>query len=381
MILPRNIQSNLFDKLCLLVILMTLLMFLSSCASFNKNTGLVYIGSYTPKGEGIYVYRFNRKDYSFQQVQVIKKDDSPTFLAFHPSNNVLYSANEGGGTVEAFTVDIATGKLTSLGKQSAQGSGPCHLGLDPKGRFIYISNWNSGDLAVYHLKKNGSFGALADTIQNFGIGKQEPHMHSIIPSSDGKFLYASDMGVDKILIYEIDLETGKLKPAAKPLIQLPEGAGPRHFVISDNGKFAYSVAELNNNVTVYSVNSSTGALNLIQTIPTLPATFSQISYAADIHFSPDGRFVYASNRGHDSIVIYAVDKQSGLLSLVAHESSGGKHPRNFLIDSKGEFVLVTNKDSDNVVVFTRDIKTGKLTNTGKQISVGNPVFVLQSIFH
>jgi 6-phosphogluconolactonase len=350
-------------------------MLLSSTTQAQQE--LLYIGTYTPKGEGIYVYRFNREDFSFEQLQVVTNANSPTFLAFHPSKKVLYSANEAGGTIGAYNVDPASGHLSLIGTQPAQGNGPCHVAVDPKGRFIYVSNYGSGDLAVYHLKKDGSFGALADSIQNKGTGDQKPHMHSMIPSADGKFVYASDLGIDKILVYAVDGKTGKLKPAATPFAQLPAGAGPRHFVISENGKFAYSAAELNNTVTVYSVDQSTGGLTHLQTIPMLPEGFNEKSYAADIHFSPDGNFVYASNRGHESIVTYAVDKSSGKLSLVAHESSAGKHPRNFMVDAKGEYVLVANKNTDNIVVYTRDAKTGKLTNTGKQLNIGSPVCVLQ----
>ncbi|WP_336517852.1 lactonase family protein [Pollutibacter soli] len=338
---------------------------------------ILYIGTYTPKGEGIYVYKFDPSNFEFEQIQVAENKKSPTFLAFHPSKRILYAADEGAGLIESYHIDPVSKKLTAFGEKPAQGNGPCHISVDPKGRFVYVSNYGSGDLAVYHLLKDGSFGELADSIQNVGTGDQKPHMHSIIPSSDGKFIYASDLGVDKVFIYEVDGSTGKLKPASTASVSFAPGAGPRHFDIHPNGRYAYSAAELNNTVVAFKRDPKSGSLAEIQTINMLPEGFSGKSSAADIHISPDGKFVYASNRGDESIVMYAIDQSTGKLALAGHEKTNGKHPRNFLMDSKGKFILVANKDTDNIVVFTRDAKTGKLTNTSKQLSVPNPVCILQ----
>lgn len=342
-----------------------------------KEKEILYIGTYTPKGEGIYVYKFDPAGFEFEQVQVAENKKSPTFLAFHPSKKVLYAADEGAGLIESYRIDPVNGKLTALGERSAQGNGPCHISVDPKGRFVYVSNYGSGDLAVYHLLPDGSLGELADSIQNVGVGDQKPHMHSIIPSSDGKFIYASDLGVDKIFVYEVEGKTGKLKPASIAFASFTPGAGPRHFDIHPNGKWAYSAAELNSTVVAFKRDPATGAIKEIQAINMLPEGFTGKSSAADIHISPDGKFVYASNRGDESIVIYSIDQSTGKLTLVGHEKTDGKHPRNFLMDKNGKFLLVANKDTDNIVVFTRDAKTGKLTNTGKQLSIPNPVCILQ----
>ncbi len=351
----------------------------SAIAQKKMKKELLYIGTYTPNGEGIYLYSFDREKISFEQIDISASKKSPTFLAFHPSGQVLYAADEGAGMIEAYKIDAATGKLSPVGEKPAHGNGPCHISVDPKARFVYVSNYGSGDLAVYHLNKDGSFGELADTIQNVGTGNQKPHMHSIIPSADGKFIYASDLGVDKIFIYAVDKVSGKLSPAKTPFVELAKGAGPRHFEIHPNGKYAYSAAELNNTVTVYERDPKSGVLTAVQIIPMLPEGFTAKSSAADIHLSPDARFLYASNRGHESIVIYQVDSQTGRLSPVGHENTGGKHPRNFLMDKQGEFLMVANKDSDNIVVFSRDKVSGKLTNTGKELQVPNPVCILQVI--
>ncbi len=338
---------------------------------------ILYLGTYTQKGEGIYVYEFDRSDYSFKELQVLTSKTSPSFLEFHPNKKYLYAANEGNSTVSAYAIDQASGKLTALNSQPSQGSGPCHVSVDPKGRFIYLSNYGSGDLAVYKLNPNGSIGALADTIQDKGRAGQKPHMHSIIPSADGKYIYASDLGIDKIMVYSVDPQTGKLTPGSVPYAEVKAGDGPRHFAIHPNGNFGYSACELASVVNSFKIVKGSGALVPFERVTMLPSDFTGKSYAADIHFSPDGKFLYASNRGHESLAIYAVDAKTGKLTVAGHADTHGKHPRNFLIDAKGEFAIVTNRDNDNAVFFKRDAATGQLTYTGKEISAPTPVCVKQ----
>ncbi|KQS31549.1 6-phosphogluconolactonase [Dyadobacter sp. Leaf189] len=350
---------------------------MSSFAQSKKE--ILYLGTYTQKGEGIYVYELDRSNMSFKELQVVTSKTSPSFLEVHPNKKFLYAANEGTGSVTAYAIDPATGKLTALNTQPTHGNGPCHVGVDPKGRFVYLSNYGSGDLAVYRLNQDGSLGALADTIQDKGGEGQKPHMHSMIPSADGNFVYASDLGIDKIMVYAVDPKTGKLTPAAVPYAEVKKGDGPRHFAIHPNGNFGYSAGELGSVVNSFKIVKNSGALVPLERISMLPADFSGKSFAADIHFSPDGKFLYASNRGHESLVIYSVNASTGKLTLAGHADTHGKHPRNFLIDEKGDFVIVTNRDNDNAVFFKRDKTNGQLTYTGKEISVPTPVCVKQLI--
>ncbi|WP_031526612.1 lactonase family protein [Dyadobacter crusticola] len=359
-------------------IFLTISCLIVAMSAFAQNKKeILYLGTYTQKGEGIYVYELDRSNMSFKELQVLTSKTSPSFLELHPNKKFLYAANEGNGTVSAYAIDPATGKLTALNTQPTHGNGPCHVGIDPKGRFVYLSNYGSGNLAVYRLNQDGSLGALADTIQDKGGEGQKPHMHSMIPSANGNFVYASDLGIDKIMVYAVDPKTGKLTPGAVPYAEVKKGDGPRHFAIHPNGNFGYSACELGSVVNSFKIVKNSGALVPLERVSMLPADFSGKSYAADIHFSPDGKFLYASNRGHESLVIYSVDAATGKLTLVGHADTHGKHPRNFLIDEKGEFAIVTNRDNDNAVFFKRDKTTGQLTYTGKEISAPTPVCVKQ----
>jgi 6-phosphogluconolactonase len=352
-----------------------ILLFAATMLFAQKPKEILYIGTYTQKGQGIYVYEFDHNDLSYKELQIIPSKISPSFLEFHPSKKYLYSANEGDGTISSYKIDPASGKLTVMNSQPSQGKGSCHVSVDPKGRFIYVSNYGSGDLAVYLLNKDGSIGALADTIQDKGTGSQKPHMHSIIPSADGKFIYASDLGIDKIMVYSVDQKTGKLTPGAVPYVEVKAGDGPRHLAIDPKGNFAYSACELSSTVNVFQIVKATGALVPIERISMVPKDFTGKTYAADIHMSSDGKFLYASNRGHESLVIYAVDSKTGKLTVVDFAETHGKHPRNFNIDPKGDLVFVANRDNNNVVIFKRNATDGKLTYTGKEISLPTPVCI------
>ncbi|MCE7072092.1 lactonase family protein [Dyadobacter sp. CY327] len=346
--------------------------------TFAQKSGkeILYIGTYTQKGEGIYVYEFDRSNLSFKEIQVMVNKNSPSFLEFHPNKKFLYTANEGNSTVSSYAIDAA-GKLTTMNSKPSLGKGPCHVSVDPKGRFLYVSNYGSGQLGVYLINTDGTIGAVADSIQDKGLASQKPHMHSVIPSADGKYIYASDLGIDKIMVYSIDAKTGKLTPGAVPYAEVKAGDGPRHFAIHPNGNFGYSACELGSAVNSFKIVKNSGALVPMERVTMLPADFTGKSFAADIHFSPDGKFLYASNRGHESLAIYAVDAKTGKLTVAGHAETHGKHPRNFLVDAKGELVLVTNRDNDNVVFFKRNAETGQLTYASKEISIPTPVCVKQ----
>ncbi len=351
---------------------------------------IIYVGTYSGRGSrGLYVFAFDRATGQMTGIQTVSDRKGPNFQALHPDGTYLYSVSGAAysdetdhGTVTAYRIDPETGLLTQINEQSTQGRGPAHVSVDPRGRFVYVSNFSSGNLSVFAINEDGSLTEAVDVVRHEGSSINErrqsgPHVHSIVPSPDGRYIYVSDMGIDKIMIYAVDQNTGELTPAEMPYVESIPGSGPRHFTIHPNDKFAYSLEQISSTVAVYRVNQSTGALTRIQRMSTLPDAFEGANQAADIHISPDGEFLYASNRGHNSLVIYKIDRATGKLSLIDHEPTRGRHPRNFMVDEKGEFVLVANMYDDEVVIFRRDQETGKLNYTGEQVHVPMAVCVTQ----
>jgi 6-phosphogluconolactonase len=352
----------------------------------------VYIGTYTEslpfvagKAKGIYVYRLDLASGALTYVSEAAETINPSFLALSPQNDRLYAVNEiaGGpdaqGTINAFAIDPATKGLTYLNKQSTHGEAPCYVSVDGSGCYVLVANYVSGNVCVFPIQEDGSLGEATDVVQHQGSGptsRQEgPHAHSIRPAPDNRFVFALDLGIDKIMLYWLDLEQGRLVPADVPWVEVAPGSGPRHLAFRPDGRFAYAINELSSTVTVYSYDADRGALGELQTISTLPDDFVGENTCADIHIAPSGRFVYGSNRGHDSIVIFAVDAESGKLSYVGHEPTQGATPRNFAIDPSGTFLLAANQDSDTVVSFRIDQTSGKLTATGHVSEVPTPVCV------
>ncbi|MEO5997717.1 MAG: lactonase family protein [Chitinophagaceae bacterium] len=346
--------------------------------SFAQPKEILYAGTYSDRGsKGIYVYQFNRADEKLTELQTVTEGKSPNYLEVHPNKKYLYAVyNEGlqkvdqNGRVMSFKIDPASGFLTKLNEVSSNGRGPAHVSVDPKGRFVYVSNYGEGTFSVYRIAPDGSLGEVTDTIRHTGKSsdtsrQKAPHVHSIIPSDDGKFIYVSDLGIDKVMIYQVNSKTGKVTPAKMPFGSNTPGSGPRHFAIHPNGKFAFSAEEMSSTVSSFTRDPSTGALTSLSRMSMLPADFKEVNSAADIHFSPDGKFLYASNRGHQSLVIYAIDANTGKMTLVGNEDTHGKHPRNFCMDSKGLYVFIANRDTDNITIFKRDSATGKLTYTGE----------------
>lgn len=358
----------------------TVLLLVISENSYSQKKDIIYAGTNSVRGsKGIYVFQFDRSSAKLAEIQTVGGGSSPNFLALSPDKKYLYAVystgtlNEGNGSVMSFKIDPSAGTLSKINELSSQGSGPAHVSVDPRGRFVYVSNYGAGNLAVYPINKDGSLGGASDIVRHTGNsiikGRQEgPHVHSAIPSANGRFLYVSDLGIDKVMIYKVQ-NNGKLTPASSPFAQNIAGSGPRHFTLHPNNNFAYSVEELSSTVASFRVNRGNGALSSQERLPMLPPDFKAQNSAADIHFSPDGKFLYASNRGHESLVIYKVDAKTGRMSLVGHESTGGKHPRNFMIDKKGDFVFTANQNTDNIVVLKRDKETGKLTPNGENVMV------------
>jgi 6-phosphogluconolactonase len=347
---------------------------------------IVYVGTFSVRGsEGIYVYDFERSTGAFRLIQAMRTLESPTFLTVHPSGKFLYSVNRGrvsshknSGSVSAYSIDKESGKLTLLNHKPSYGNGPCHISTDQTGKLVFISNYAEGNLVVFPLSSDGSLGECADSIRFTGKGihkerQDKPHIHSATPSPDNRFLFVTDLGMDRIYSFKIDLHSGHLTPAQRPYTEVKPGSGPRHFTFHPDGKHAYLAEELTSSVASFSYQKKTGTLDLIEDqVVALPADFKGTNTSADIHTDASGKFLMMSNRGHESISLYAIEK-NGKIKLQETVNTGGGKPRNFLVDKKNEFVFVAHQDTDNIVLFKWQAKKGKLTSTGLQVKVPSPV--------
>jgi len=356
-----------------------------SANSSNEAELTFYVGTYTnEKSEGIYLCSMDTISGAIHLKGVKKKVINPSFLAIDHNNRFLYSVNEisddegrAGGFVSAFRINEKTDTLEFLNKQFSGGSAPCHLIVDKNDSFVLVSNYASGNVAVLPVLKNGSLGLPIEIVQHEGSSinpnrQLVPHAHSTILDAPNHYAFVADLGIDKVMIYKFNCRSGKLNQVNKPFIQVAPGAGPRHIVFHPDGMKAYLINELNSTLTVFDYNAKTGYLYEKQTISTLPSGFSGENTSADLHISYSGQYVYASNRGHDSIVVFAVDRSNGELSVVQHQSSLGKTPRNFAIDPNGRFMVVANRNSDTIVVFAIDTKSGKLSATGHDLKIPAP---------
>ena len=344
----------------------------------------LYVGTYTSgKSEGIYVYRMDRASGELKRFNSIKAVN-PSFLAIDRSRRYLYAVNEvpefggkPGGAVSAFAIDPANGNLRFLNQQPSLGADPCHLTVDRKGRSLLVANYTGGNVAVLPIQRDGILGPATDLKQHEGSGTKEqqkgPHAHCIILDRTERHALAADLGIDKVMIYRFDQTTGKLEPGKQPWASLQAGAGPRHLTLHPSGKYAYVINELDSTVTVFRYHGANGTLSPLETVSTLPDNFTGTSFCADVHVSPSGKFLYGSNRGHDSIVTFAVDQRTGKLKQLEHVSTEGKWPRNFIIDPTGRFLLVANQHTDNVVTFRIDSQTGKLKPSGHLAEIPVPV--------
>lgn len=351
-------------------------------APAQKNQEVYLItGTYTSgKSEGIYVYKFNTDNGDAKLLSSVKTSN-PSFLAISPDQKFIYSVNEDApGEVTAFSFNKSSGILTELNRQSSHGRHPCFITVDKTGKWVITGNYSSGTIAVYPVNKNGSLRTATDSVQHEGssvnVSRQESaHVHATVFSKTNKTLYVPDLGLDKVMIYKFNNKKGKLTPAPTPFVMTEPGAGPRHLDIHPNGKYAYLMEELTGTVSVYRLDKNENLI-LIQNISGLPRDFNGDIGSADIHVSPDGKFVYCSNRGESNTIgIFKVNQSSGELNWVDYHSTLGKTPRNFNFDPSGNFLLVANQNSDEVVIFKRDKETGLLTDTGNRISVSKPVCI------
>ncbi|MEO8427029.1 MAG: lactonase family protein [Verrucomicrobiota bacterium] len=356
-----------------------------------NNELLVYFGTYTgAKSKGIYVSRLDVSTGKLAAPELAAETASPSFLAVHPNHRFLYAVGEidnfsgkKTGAVNAFAMNRTTGKLTLLNQQSSGGPGPCHLVVDGKGKNVLVANYGGGSVEALPVQPDGKMGEASVFIQHKGSSvnrqRQEgPHAHGIYLDAANRFAFVPDLGLDKVLIYRFDATKGSLVPNDPPSGSVKPGAGPRHFALHPNGRFAYVINEINCTVTTFGYDHQRGELKDVQTVSTLPAGQEmRPSYStAEIAVHPSGKFLYGSNRGHDTIVVFKIDEKTGQLTYVENQSTQGKTPRSFGIDPTGTYLLAANQDSDNVVVFRIDPKTGGLASTGQKIEVGAPVCVV-----
>jgi 6-phosphogluconolactonase len=359
-------------------------------SSKNEDKYLMYVGTYTQEGsnsKGIYVYRYDPGNAQLTSIGLAAQTINPSFLAVHPNHQFLYAVNEVGnykgqksGAVSAFAIDHASGKLTLLNQVASGGADPCYITVDKTGKFVLVANYTGGSISAFPILQDGSLGEASAFVQHTGHGtdpkRQEgPHAHSIDLSPDNRFAIVDDLGLDETLVYKFDSVKGSLTPNDPAFAKADPGAGPRHFALHPNGKFAYVINEMGDTVSVFSFEPANGVMHSVQTISTIPKGFTKQNDDAEIAIHPSGKFLYASNRGHDSIAVFAVDPDKGTLKLVEYASTKGQSPRHFEIDPTGSFLFAENEKSDNIVVFHIDTGTGRLKPTGKTLEVGQPVCV------
>jgi 6-phosphogluconolactonase len=353
----------------------------------SNKTPFVFIGTYTEhegsQSKGIYVYRMDPSSGELSFEWEAKGILNPSYLAIHPQKSLLYAVNELGsfagqeaGGVSALSIDPASGELNLLNAYSSQGKDPCYISIEQTGRFALVANYSGGNAAMLPIQADGQLGPATDVVQHSGSSvdpkrQTAPFVHSILPDPTNRFAIVADLGMDKLIVYEMDLENGKLNKHAE--VQVQPGAGPRHSIFHLNGGYLYVINELNSTLIVYGYHSESGSLEELQTISTLPAGFEGENLCADLHIS--GKHLYASNRKHDSLAWYLIDENTGRLSYEGEVSSGGKEPRGFAIDPTGNFLLAAHERSDNVVLFKIDPSTGKPSSTGYEVKVSQPVCV------
>jgi len=346
----------------------------------------VYFGTYTRTGKskGIYRARFDVASGKLGQPELAAETTNPSFLAIHPTRKFLYAVGElpgKQGGVSAFAIE-PSGRLTLLNQQSSVGAGPCYVGVDKAGKHVLVANYAGGSVAVLPIGPDGKLGEATAFVQHVGSSvnpkrQSGPHAHSMFLDAANRFAFVPDLGLDKVMIYKFDAEKGTLVPNDPAYAAVPPGSGPRHFAFHPSGKFAYVINEMLCTITAFRYDAERGALSEVQTISTLPAEETvQPGYStAEVVVHPSGRFLYGSNRGHDTIAVFSIDSTSGKLTPVQHEPTRGSIPRNFNLDPTGHWLVVGHQNSESVVVFRVDALTGKLTPTGQTIEVPAAVCV------
>jgi 6-phosphogluconolactonase len=353
----------------------------------------VYVGTYTGLGsKGIYSYRYTPKTGQLTPMGLAASLANPSFLVTDPHHHFLYAVTEMGegpgansykanGSISSFSIDGKTGALTFLNKVDSLGGGPCHLVVDKTGKMLFVANYGSGSVASFAIKADGSIGEKTGFDQHTGSSvdparQKGPHAHAVVLSPDNRFLFVPDLGMDQIKIYRVDAVKGTFTPNDPAFATVKPGLGPRHFTFGRGAKFAYAVCEMGSSVAVFAYNSTKGSLTPVQTISTLPADFTGKDNSAEIEVDQSGRFLYASNRGSDSITVFAIDPVKGTLKPMQVVPTQGKIPRNFALDPRGKYLLAANQDSSKIVAFAVHQTNGQLTPTGQVLDIASPVCIV-----
>jgi 6-phosphogluconolactonase len=355
---------------------------LLSVAAFAADP-LVYAGTFNRAGsKGIHAFRFNPSTGKLSALGLAAESTNPSFLAEHPNHRFLYAVNNNpgqpGNTVSAFAIDHKTGMLTALNRVDAKGEGPCHLTLDATGKWVAVANYGSGSIAILPVGADGKLGeAVAfDQQSEEAAQPRQPRAHMALFTPNNKFLIVANVGIDRIYVYRFDAATGKIAPNDPPYAATPKDTGPRHLALHPNGKALYVVNERGSSAMAYSFDPASGALAEINMLSSLPADFKGRNSGAEIAIARSGKFVYTSNRGHDSVAVFAVDPAKRGVTFVEHVLSGGRTPRNFAFDLTEKYFIVGNEGSNTLVVFRHDAKTGKLTPTGESVETPGPACIL-----
>jgi 6-phosphogluconolactonase len=387
--LPVERIALMFQSRCVAAaVLMALASGIVQAEDARTEKAWVFIGTYTgPKSKGIYRCEIDLATGKLSAAEVAAEAVNPSFLAIHPTKKFLYCVDEisnfgkkPAGGVSAFALDPATGKLTALNQQSSVGTGPCHLTVDRTGKNVLVANYGGGSVAVLPIGEDGKLGEASDFHQHKGSSvnkdrQKEPHAHSINIDATNRFAVAADLGLDQLLVYKFDAAKGKLTPNDPAFVAIDPGSGPRHFAFHPTAPYGYAINEMANTVTALGWDKEKGVFKKVQTISTLPDDFKGKSYTAEVVVHPSGKFLYGSNRGHNSIAAFSIDEKTGELKRISIQGKGIKTPRNFAIDPTGKFLLVANQDGASVLVFAIDQKTGELTPTEHKVEVQSPVCV------
>lgn len=353
-----------------------------------KGKFLVYVGTYTRNNsKGIYVYQFDAATGDLKEMGLAAEVDNPSFVNLHPNGKFLYAVSESSptaakrdGFVTAYSIDTKSGKLTKLNDVLSGGGGPCHLVVDKTGKTLLVANYGTGSVASFPINADGSLKPAASVDQHKGSSADKsrqagPHAHSVNLSNDNRFLVVGDLGLDEVMVYKLNAAAGTITPNDPPFTKVASGSGPRHFNFHPNGKLGYVINEMALTVTAFNWDAKLGTLKEIQTISTLPEGADRKGAStAEVLVHPSGKWLYGSNRGHDTIAQFNI-AADGKLTAVGHTSTQGKVPRNFRIDPTGNYLFAANQNSDNIVLFRIDQSTGKLTPMGKQVTVGAPVSI------
>ena len=339
---------------------------------------IAYVGTYTwDDSEGIYAFRVDGDDIDFEPLGATPAGENPSFLAIHPSGDYLYAINESDpGTITAFAIDDETGDLEQLSQAETGAPGPCHCSVDATGSYVLVAHYGGKSVSALPIE-NGDVSDATQVIEHEGSSvdpdrQTQPRPHSIVPGPNNRFVYAPDLGTDRVFIYAFDPNNGPLTPSEQGSVQLQERAGPRHFDFHPDGDRAFLINEMDSTLTAFDRNQDTGALSEITTVSTLPADFDGENSTADVHVHPSGNWVYGSNRGHDSIAIFDIDDDTGELDVLGHESTRGETPRNFAIDPTGAFLVAENQDTDDMHAYEIQAD-GRLEYVKEVAEVSRPV--------